>query len=99
MEISVRAGLGHIYNVLHPHALITRDGNGEELFFRNAIKWMTRQVDIPHIGLPTRASNFMWISTLDGSSLEGATHSLSSFELTSADPYRKPGIRSRWNCS
>ncbi|KAK2792734.1 hypothetical protein FQN52_002796 [Onygenales sp. PD_12] len=70
MEASVRAGLAHIHNILRPSVIITHDDRRDEKFFWNAVKLKADRLHMPHINLPRRAGDFMWMSKLDSNSLE-----------------------------
>ncbi|KKZ67885.1 hypothetical protein EMCG_06414 [[Emmonsia] crescens] len=70
MELSVAAGLSHINNILRPSVMITHDDRRDEAFLWKAAKDKAGQIGVPHINLPDRAGNFMWMSKLDSSSLE-----------------------------
>lgn len=71
MELSVATGLSHINNILRPSVMITHDDRRDEVFLWKAAKDKAGQIGVPHISLPDRAGNFMWMSKLDSSSLEG----------------------------
>lgn len=71
LELSVKAALVHMYRILAPRAVITRDIEFEEAFFINAIELRAFQLGITHISLPSSLSNFKWIADLDAFSLEG----------------------------
>jgi hypothetical protein len=70
MEISVSAALRYFMNYLRTHVLITCDESREDSFFWKGAATRADQLGMAHIGLP-HASNFMWISNLDASSLNG----------------------------
>ncbi|OAX85568.1 hypothetical protein ACJ72_00062 [Emergomyces africanus] len=69
MELSVIAGLSNINNILRPSLVITHDDRYDEAFLWKGIKAKTDRAGVPHIRLPTRATDFMWMATLDSSSL------------------------------
>ncbi|PGH14111.1 hypothetical protein AJ79_03228 [Helicocarpus griseus UAMH5409] len=70
MASSVKAGLSHINNILRPKVIITHDERRDESFLWKTVKAKASRIGVPHIGLPARAANFMWMSRLDSSSLE-----------------------------
>ncbi len=71
MEASVRAAVAHFMNYVGPNVVITHDEGQEDSFFWKGVAARANQAGLAHIGLPHSASNFMWISKLDGGSLQG----------------------------
>lgn len=81
MEVSVRSALGHFVNYVRPHVVVTHDESQEDSFFWKGVVARANQIGLVHIGLPHSASNFMWMSKLDGGSLQGTTLGLSNCSM------------------
>ncbi|PGH26978.1 hypothetical protein AJ80_01362 [Polytolypa hystricis UAMH7299] len=69
MQASVMAGFGHINNILKPHVIISHDDKRELPFFWKGARARAHNIHVPLIGIPDHASELMWISKLDASSL------------------------------
>ncbi|EEQ84848.1 hypothetical protein RJZ56_002410 [Blastomyces dermatitidis] len=85
MESSVIAGLSRINNVFRPSVVITHSYKREEDFLWKGVKVKAGRMGLPHISLPARASNFMWLSKLDSGSL-GAWNKVDLQILVQAPP-------------
>ncbi|KAF3483178.1 uncharacterized protein GIQ15_02502 [Arthroderma uncinatum] len=92
LELSVKAAMVHMYRVLNPRAIITRDAEHEESFFMDAVEFRAYQMRMTHIALPSSMSNFKWIADLDSSSLE-AWNDVQTEILINAPPASSGSLR------
>ena len=78
MEISVRAGLGHIDKFVMPQALIVDYEGREDAFFVKSARSKALDLGKSLIQLPRdAAANMMWVTRLDSGSLAGMLHPIS----------------------
>lgn len=72
MEVSSSAGLSHINNYMHPHAVIVDTSGIEDEFFLRAYRERANDLGISLIELPSNAEqSLMWLTRLDFASLNG----------------------------
>lgn len=72
MEVSVKAGVGHIDRFVTPQALIIDYQGREDAYFISAIRSKALSMGKSLIELPADAEkNMMWITRLDSGSLAG----------------------------
>ncbi|EEH10114.1 hypothetical protein HCBG_01759 [Histoplasma capsulatum G186AR] len=69
MESSVITGLSRIANTFRPKVVITHSHDIDETFHWTAAKATAGRIGVPHISLPARGGDFMWLSKLDSHSL------------------------------
>ena len=96
MEVSCSAGLGHINNFMHPHAVIIDNHLKEDSFFIKGYRERASSLDISLIELPKNAEDTLrWISRLDSTAL-GGTFSRRIGLSNIANNHLQFGIRSAW---
>ncbi|QSS65601.1 hypothetical protein I7I51_06447 [Histoplasma capsulatum] len=69
MESSVITGLSRIANTFRPKVVITHSHDIDETFHWTAAKATAGRIGVPHISLPARGGDFIWLSKLDSHSL------------------------------
>jgi hypothetical protein len=74
MEKAVAFGLSYLQAYISPQAVITQGKTLEEEFLLQGVERRAQELGTTHIVLPTAARDLMWISSLDGHSLQGNVH-------------------------
>lgn len=73
-EVSVTGAMKHIYDFMHPQAIITDDESLEDSFFSRAMQAKAKGIGRPLIEIPEgRYEDFLWLTRLDSGSL-GSWH-------------------------
>ena len=70
-EFSVAGGMKHIYDYMHPQALIMDDSQNENIWFTRAMRRKSKEMQHPLIEIPAgRYEDSLWITSLDAGSLD-----------------------------
>lgn len=73
-KLAVMGGVGHVYNMLHPQAIITDDAKNEDEWFVSGMRNRTEKLGTTLIEVPKdnwdQKENFLWLTRLDAGSLK-----------------------------